>query len=292
MTDLEAKWERRLQRERAARKEAEKLLEDKSEELWELNQSLASRVAERTRELEEALAQAEQANRAKDVFLSTMSHEVRTPLNAILGFAQLLEMRRESLGELAGFVDNIQVAGKSLLNLVNSILDITKLESGRQDVELQRFDANSLVSSVLTQSQVLAQQKGIELVTEQSGVAELYGDVQLLTQAVLNLVVNAIKFSPEQGVVTLTLAAAGDQVAIAVRDNGIGIARDKLDELFKPFSQVHDRSQLSVGGTGLGLAIVKSIVEGLHGGRIEVTSELGSGSEFRLFLPTSPSQVS
>ena len=283
MSDEVDAWQRRFERERAARKEAERLLELKSLELYEANQGLSQKVLEQTAALREALEEARAGSQAKDRFLSSVSHEFRTPLNAIIGFSQILGFQQGLSEDVKGFIDKISISGNSLLALVDSMLDITKLESGRMDVTLSDFKLEELVLRLRAQIEPQAAQKQIALVMPSNSFL-VRADLQLLTQALLNLLSNAVKFSPDNSVVTLTAVEQQGEQTFTVSDSGIGIAEASLEKLFQPFSQVHDTSQMMTKGTGLGLVITKRIVM-QHNGSVTVQSEPDKGTTFTVQIP-------
>lgn len=285
MTDEAAAWRKRFERERTARKEAERLLELKSLELYEANNGLAEKVRAKTRDLRTALDEARAASKAKDRFLSSVSHELRTPLNAIMGFSQILAAKSDTPEEIRPYLEKIHISAKSLLNLVNSILDIAKLESGKMDFNPEAFAVNDLIITLRAQTEPQAAKKHLQLAfTGDSG--SIYGDRQLLSQAVLNLITNAIKFSRDGTTVTVRTRIDPPKrcFELSVRDEGIGMSDDAMASLFQPFSQVHDKAEHHTGGTGLGLVIVQRIVD-LHSGTISVESEPSQGTCFHIALP-------
>lgn len=253
------------------------------QELERYREGLEAQVATRTRELALARDAAESANRAKSDFLARMSHELRTPLNGILGYAQILKRKTADPQQLNG-LQVIQQCGEQLLTLINDILDLAKVEAGRQEcnpanISLRRF-LNSLTEIVA----VRAEQKGLAFVSDIPGdlPAGIRTDERLLRQALLNLLSNAVKYT-DAGCVTLHVAlVAPRRLRFAVEDTGIGVAADKLETIFKPFEQVGDIRRKS-GGTGLGLAISREFVRML-GGEIRVESSLGQGSVFSFEL--------
>ncbi|MCB2018969.1 MAG: response regulator [Hydrogenophaga sp.] len=283
---------RRLERERAARQEAEHLLEAKSLELFQANQALKGlttdlerQVAERTAELTEALARAEASTRAKSEFLAMMSHEIRTPMNGILGMAQLLELTTLS-NEQRGYVSTIRSSGDALLVLINDILDFSKIEAGKLDLESSDFTLESALVSTVELYRPLARRKGLSLELKLGADLPPYvrGDRTRLRQVLSNLVGNAIKFT-EKGHVRVKVASLERDgnaltLGVAVHDSGIGIPPDRLKRLFMAFSQVDSSTTRRYGGTGLGLAICKRLCEAM-GGHIGVTSQVGEGSTFR-----------
>jgi signal transduction histidine kinase len=262
--------------------------------------ALAARLNETTRELARldaeqrqaadrlrALnAQLEQASQAKSEFLANMSHELRTPLNAILGFTELIldDLYGEVPVELKEPLADIQTNGKHLLRLINDVLDLSKIEAGRMELSLGDYAAEDVVATVRASLRSIADEKGLELVTEvEANLPDAYGDAKRITQCLLNLVGNALKFT-HHGRVTVGVELLGDQLRYRVSDTGIGIPADQLDEVFAQFRQVDTTTTRDFGGTGLGLSITKKFVE-MHGGRIWVESELGKGSTFYFTIP-------
>ena len=255
-------------------------------ELASYHRNLEEAVQERTEELRLARDAAEAANKAKSVFLANMSHELRTPLNAILGFSQLMvrdtslrESQRESL-------DIINNSGKHLLNLINDVLEIAKIEAGKVQLELSNFDLHEMVREVADMMMLRARQKGLQLELDQSSEFPRFikGDEARLRQILVNLVSNAVKFTSE-GSVTMRLAVMEDahhHLLIEIEDTGPGISESDQQRLFKPFVQLPAGS--AKGGTGLGLSIVSQFVQMMEG-RITVESTPGKGSLFRVELP-------
>jgi signal transduction histidine kinase/CheY-like chemotaxis protein len=282
--------QRALERERAARKQAETLLEQKSRELFDHHESskrvLEQLVAERTRELEIARDQALEASRAKSQFLANMSHELRTPLNAILGYSEMLEedARADARTRDADDLKKIQTAGKHLLALINDILDLSKIEAGQMGLFLESADLRSLVDEVVTMVRPIVEKNRNRFVVtlpDELGVARV--DVTKLRQSLFNLLSNAAKFT-EDGRIELAVAIDQGHVAFAVRDTGIGMTPDQIAGLFQAFRQAAPETARKYGGTGLGLAISLSFAR-LLGGDIRVASEPGVGSTFTLSLP-------
>jgi len=256
-------------------------------------------VEDLARELEEARDEAlrkrfeaETANASKTAFLANMSHELRTPLNAILGFSEIIE--KECFGPAGSprykeYAGDIHSSGSHLLSLINDLLDVAKIEAGRMEIDACPLEAKKTLEAALKIIAVKARERRQELVIEVSPDApELFADERALKQILINLVSNAVKFTPEGGRigVVASRSRSGD-FQIMVEDNGPGIPRDKLDKIFKPFSQVDNRYDRQGGGTGLGLALVRGLTE-LHGGRAWLESEQGRGARAYVVLPCKP----
>ena len=249
--------------------------------------ALAIQNARLFREIEEKSRQIETANRHKSEFLANMSHELRTPLNAIIGFSEVLGERM--FGELnekqAEYTDDILSSGRHLLSLINDILDLSKVEAGRMELELTKFDLPMAIDNALTLIRERASRHGIKLhhsVDERLG--ELTGDERKIKQILLNLLSNAVKFTPEGGRVDVDAVSSDGVVEISVSDTGIGIAPQDQETIFEEFRQVGTDYAQKREGTGLGLTLTRKFVE-LHGGKIWVESELGRGSRFIFTLP-------
>jgi signal transduction histidine kinase/CheY-like chemotaxis protein len=229
----------------------------------------------------------ERANRHKSVFLANMSHELRTPLNAIIGFSELLlDDAGTSYGPptRSNFLDHIHGSGKHLLGLINDILDLAKVEAGQMELRSERVRISELIRQVLTTVEPLAQAKGIKTRSQAGAAGTIVADRGKLKQMLLNLVSNAIKFTPEGGRVSIAGRRTDGFVEIAVADTGIGIAEEDLDRIFQEFHQLDSGPDRQQQGTGLGLALTRRFAE-LHGGRIEVRSKREGGSTFTLVLP-------
>ncbi len=233
---------------------------------------------------------AEEANQAKSKFLANMSHELRTPLNAIIGFSEIMESGM--FGPLGAdkyreYCSDIFSSGQYLLDVINDILDMAKIEAGRIRLEFEDLELDALLAEATRVVSARAQDKQLELVTKISPELGLRADRRALKQIVLNLLSNAVKFTPAGGRVTVRGRAASDCIVLAIADTGIGIAKDALTRLGRPFEQVESQLTKSHQGSGLGLAIAKSLVE-LHGGRMRIRSTPGKGTLVVVRLPMYP----
>lgn len=228
-----------------------------------------------------------EASRTKSQFLTTMSHELRTPLNAIIGFSQLLLRRSKGMlsSQQNDMVERIFNNGKHLLELLNDILDLSKIEAGRLELKPELFNLSHRVNATVEELRSLAEQKHLCLRLQINlPNPQMYADPGRLRQVLVNLLSNAIKFTDQGGVYVEVKELAADWVSITVRDTGIGIAPDQLQQIFEPFRQIDQTTTRRHSGTGLGLAISDSIVQMMQG-KITVESVPGEGSTFRIKLP-------
>ncbi len=268
-------------------RKSEALVREKLSEISEINLSLEEQVEKRTKELRTAIVAAETANKAKGQFLSNMSHEIRTPLNAIIGYSTLLlKSKTAATKEEKDFIGRIHTSGTLLLNVVNDILDYSKIESGKMVLEQVTFRSEVLLDNIVNVVQQSAQKKGLNLHKSLSGDISpcLIGDPHRLVQILANLLSNAVKFT-NQGEVELAVTLLQQQghrqqLQFSVRDTGIGLTAEQLARLFQPFTQADESTTRLYGGTGLGLSISKQLVELMEGAFV-CESTAGGGSTFR-----------
>jgi signal transduction histidine kinase len=248
--------------------------------------ALAIQNARLFHEIEDKSRQLEAASQHKSEFLANMSHELRTPLNAIIGFSEVLSDRM--FGELnekqEEYLQDIHASGQHLLSLINDILDLSKIEAGRMELELTDFDLPSASENALILVRERAVRRGIALSTTiDKNLGTIRGDERKVKQVLLNLLSNALKFTPEGGRIDLRAAMNEGMAEISVTDTGVGIAPEDQKVIFEEFRQVGTADK-KVEGTGLGLALSRKFIE-LHGGRIWVQSQVGHGSTFTFTLP-------
>ena len=237
--------------------------------------------------LVQAKMKAEESDRTKSEFMTTMSHELRTPLNSIIGFSQmLLEVPGSELTNAQNkYASNILKSGENLLHLINDILDISRVEAGKKEVEAEYFDMQKALNDVKMLIKPLASKKNIEVIVDCENANNLlYADIIMFKQVMYNLLNNAIKFTAEKGKISVTAKSEEKEASISVKDNGIGIPEDKKEMIFEPFKQIYSAKNRRYEGTGLGLALVRNYVE-MHGGNVRVESEEGKGSTFIFTIP-------
>ena len=238
-------------------------------------------------QLEDMNAALRDANKHKSVFLANMSHELRTPLNAIIGFSELLSDARDGQFDEATrkrFLNQILTSGRHLLTLINDILDLSKVEAGQMELRLQPVSIPEVVDHVVKTVEPLVTKKSLALESNVAEVGEILADPGKVKQMLLNLVSNAIKFTPEGGTVTITALRLNDMLEISVADTGIGIAEADQKQIFQEFHQVDPGPGRKHEGTGLGLALTRRFAL-LHGGDVRVTSRVNKGSVFTLSMP-------
>jgi signal transduction histidine kinase/CheY-like chemotaxis protein len=289
--------ERRLEREKRARKAAEAIAEEKTREIYDTNvrlQQLNSRLEElvrqRTTELAAARDEALRASQAKSDFLASMSHELRTPLNAIIGYSEILLEESDDLvpPEIRPDLDKIRGAGKHLLALINDILDLSKIEAGKMDVFVESFEVVALIDDVRATVQPMMDRNGNTFeIRCGPDLGMLHSDQTKVRQILLNLLSNAAKFT-KQGRIALAARrptrGGADRLVFEVSDTGIGMTPEQVTRLFQPFSQADASTTRNYGGTGLGLAITQHFCRML-GGDVTVDSQYGKGSTFAITIP-------
>ncbi|QSZ41599.1 hypothetical protein GJV85_05590 [Sulfurimonas aquatica] len=254
-----------------------------SQELDMLNRSLEEKVETRTKELEKEKDRVDELLKIKSKFIANISHEIRTPINAIIGMTHLVS-ETDLDNKQRSFVDKIESASKSLLSIINDILDISKIEAQKLHIESIDFDMNELLLSVRDIIEYKAQEKELAFdIVYESQESYYSGDALRISQVLLNLLNNAIKFT-QSGSVSLRVEELEDSiVSFRIKDSGIGLNQEDIETLFKPFTQADDSTTRKYGGTGLGLSISKELVE-LMGGKMDVVSKVDEGSEFSFVI--------
>ncbi|MBH5318803.1 response regulator [Paenibacillus sp. GSMTC-2017] len=286
---------RMLEREKKARQAAERIAEEKTREIYyvnqelrQLNDQLEELVKERTIELSNARDEAIEANQIKSQFLASMSHELRTPLNAIIGYSEMLKEDMEMMGEavFADDLNKIHSAGRHLLTLINDILDLSKIEAGKMELYMEQCNIASVIHDIVTTVRPLMEVNKNEIKVECTD-GSFKTDVTKLRQMLFNLLSNASKFTKD-GTITLQVlfesVAGMPGIAFRVHDTGIGMTSDQLDQVFQAFKQADSSTTKKYGGTGLGLAISQSLCNML-GGNISAESVFGQGTTFTIWLP-------
>ena len=240
-------------------------------------------------ELEQERNRAEKASRAKTEFLANMSHELRTPLNAIIGFADL--MRGASFAgvpdKFRSYAEDIAMSGRHLLDLINDLLDMAKIETGKLDLVETEFEPAAELTDILAMIRALQDAKCIRLDEDLADLAPgvlVHADRRAFRQILINLLSNAVKFTPEEGAITLSATVSDQDLEITVRDTGIGIAADEQERVFDRFAQVGDVMARDQYGTGIGLPLSRALAEA-HGGQLRLDSAMGEGTTVTLQLP-------
>ena len=245
-------------------------------------------------ELKEALFAAQEANMAKTTFLSNISHDIRTPMNAIIGFTQLAKERIDDQAEVLDCLDTISSSGNHLLSLINDVLDMSHIESGKVKLQPEPCNLSEMIYDIglMTKTNVDSREQTYETVIENLTDPYVMCDRLRLNQVLINCVGNAIKYTPEGGHIKVTISqrdtdnAKVKEFIFRIIDNGIGMSEDFLKRVFEPFERVNDSTTSKIQGTGLGMAITQNLVR-IMGGTITAESELGKGSTFIVTLPLS-----
>jgi len=248
------------------------------------------RIVELAENYEQEKIRAEDANQSKSEFLANMSHELRTPLNAINGFSDI--MQKEMFGPLGDprykeYVNDILFSGQHLLSLINDILDMSKIEAGKMTLNAEVMQMNDMISQVIRIVRGRAEENRLKLIYQELDVPEIEADPRAVKQILLNLITNAIKFTPENGTVKVEVVPKSAGLIMRVHDSGIGISEEDIARLAQPFEQIESQHSRQHEGTGLGLALSKSLTE-LHGGNFAINSVVGQGTTVTFTLPNKP----
>jgi len=251
-------------------------------------ESQARQLVELAEKYAEEKTRAEDANKAKSEFLANISHELRTPLNAIIGFSEI--MQQGMFGSLGSekyeeYCNDIHHSGTYLLGVINDILDMSKIEAGRMSIETEPLSADEAARDAARIMSAAAREKAITVECEVEDGLTVRADKRALKQILLNLLANAVKFTPDSGSVCLKATETGERVRFQITDTGIGISDRDIKRLAQPFVQVENQFTKTHQGSGLGLAIARSLVE-LHGGKLDISSTLGEGTTVSFTLPT------
>ena len=274
------RWNEEL-REEVVRRTAE--LEEANEELKESREELSKR----NDDLGSANLKLREMDRLKSEFLANMSHELRTPLTAIIGFSELLVdgVMGDMNEEQAGSVENILTSGQHLLKLINDILDLSKIEAGKMELHPEIFDLRMIISFIRkTMASLIEEKKQLLKIEMADGLPDIYADPGKIKQLLLNLVGNAIKFTPEGGTITIGAELKDSCFALSITDTGIGIKPEDRERIFQEFQQGEGSTSREYEGTGLGLTLTRKLTE-MHGGKLELESEEGKGSRFTAYIP-------
>ncbi len=244
-------------------------------------------AVERADTFEENKRRAEEKSKLKSEFLANMSHELRTPLNAIIGFSNILN--REMFGSLGDprykqFAGDILFSGQHLLSLINDILDLSKIEAGKMELSVDAVKLDVVIAQSIRMLEMRAKTAELRLIYQSHSLPQVMADSRAIKQVIINLMTNAIKFTPKGGVVQIQTEARAQDVVIHISDSGIGISEDDIERLGQPFEQINNKERKGQEGTGLGLSLSKSIVE-LHGGQFKITSVLGCGTTISFTVP-------
>jgi two-component system cell cycle sensor histidine kinase PleC len=255
-----------------------------------VNEDLAAALTRARDEAVKKRYEAETASASKTAFLANMSHELRTPLNAVLGFSDIIarqSMGRDQMDRYSDYASDIHSSGAHLLSLINDLLDVAKIESGKMEIDPRPIDPRAVVENIARLVAPRVADKGQTLSVKIAADTPLVlADERALKQMLLNLLGNAIKFTPNGGCIAIACwGPAEGGLEICVSDNGPGISPEKMEHVFEPFSQLDNRFDREAGGTGLGLALVQGLVR-LHGGRVWLESAPGAGVKARLYFPS------